>query len=297
MLFLTLILGLLSDDRESILLPPDTILKINLMARTEQALFIYDNETPAIWKCSFEGELLRKYDKKGWGPNEFQAIGGLRIYSRKLYAADIFKRVLHVFDLNLKPLAETKVDGLIRDILIFEDKKYLVMWLSKNKDMVQVYDGDFRHLNSFGTALSDPRVMGLQAGRIYSVGKWIVFSHGFLPFFEVFSPQGQLIKKIRIPGFSNEPLITHEMTTAAKTKKGRWDVAEIAVNEQALLFEMVDYRGKKQWLFQYDWSTGKFSKRATEFWNFHKEDSRGFLYRVEKNDLGEPYKLIRATPF
>jgi len=267
------------------------ILNVSQIVEGNRCFFLLDQVNETVWKTDLNGIILAKYAKKGQGPAEFIKISKLSCDSSQLYLSDWAKRSLLVFSQDFEFRKEFKFEGMVRDILIVDRSYFVLNWM--NGHLIQKYDPELKLLTAFGTGLSDPRMLGSQFGHMILLDGRILLQHVFLPFFELFDLNGNLERRVNIPGFPESPLIVFE-TFYDRSKPNLFQVHNVYVSGTSLFFHIYDYsegsKKRRDWLYQYNLLGHSFEERTQidrQLADSLLSDHKGKTYRIFENEEGE----------
>ena len=268
---------------------------VHSMTTIGQHLFAVDSYRQILWKLDRAGTISGQYQRKGMGPGEFQQLNQVRSFEHLLFLPDLLKRAVIVLDQNLQFQKEIPVKGLCRDVLVTSDSYYFVYWEAKSGNMIHRFSKQMTHQGSFGTALTEKDLLGMQSGRLFLFSDTLFFFHNFIPVLEAFDTNGSLLYRKALPGF-RDPFVSSQNLTDPMNHPIRYTLLDGFVVENYLGLKLRDSGESKSWIYLFDPQSRTF-KGKKPCPKFTVSDQMGTLFEVVKNDADEAITLKPIKEF
>jgi len=287
-----LFLGLLILDQDVIKIPQNASLaSISRIVKFPNGLALLDTVDPKLVTIDLNGNVLNSFMNKGQGPGEWQKPFELRYFDNFFYVTDLLKRRVFVFSEDLKVMNELVVGALCRDVLVTNDAYFFVYWDSKNNSMIHKYSLMMEKITSFGTSLQNQNAMGFQSGKLLIDSGKIYFIHNFIAQIEVYSLDGELIKRITIPGFNSEEFLTF----SGMQPSFQFAVVDFFKNSKTLFLKLGDHKAWNGKLYSFRPVIESFGAPATCPFET-VSDPNGFgLFAINENQAGDIISLGEIT--
>jgi len=230
---------------------PDRVEEIYRIAESKDALYIIDRVANTVWKIGRLGKVQASYSKRGSGPGEFARPTQIRFYQDQVILCDPVARKIIFFHSDLTFDSEWRQERLCQEVLLHQDRSYLVSFDPTTATTVQVFNASREHIGAFGSGLAaDPVLAGAQVGRLLELKNSLYWFHSQLPQIEIFT-NGEHQKTIQIPGFEG-PFMTRNMMLGRNGARNRYMILGAFIVNEALGTQIIDYQEKRRWLYLYN---------------------------------------------
>jgi hypothetical protein len=242
---------------------PEDLERVSILETTEERLWIWDLPMDTVWVINRTGDVLQRYDKRGYGPGEFIRISGIRVFGDSVYICDWARRVVMQFDFDLKLIRERRFPGMVRDIWVDPaepDLWRVYAWDPVIKHSVHTYDvstaGPPERMFSFGDGLGDDRLAGMEYGDILSWGSKPLHHHAYLPYIEIYDSRGVQEKRVNIPGLEGPQMHRDILMGVSSSEHARREFSRGFVRDDVYVFLMRDYTAEERWMYRLNLTEG-----------------------------------------
>jgi len=267
------------------------LLSVSSIESIQDRFVIYDRVGKQLVVADNNLDIIERFHSFGNGPGEINRISSFRVVGDILYIVDSMSRKVIRTILSFEAAHDLgRFNFIIRDLVPFAEGFFVVGWDPSVGKMVHYYDMNLKREYSFGDGLEEEQLLGSQAGSISVSNGHIIFSHTYLPYFDIFTAKGLLIKRVPLP-LGDEPLISFSL---ANSQANRYRKGSLYCGDSEMGIMIFDYDKNHRYsinLLKYNFSTENIA--MVKWKNDWLHDRTGNIYRVIFNNEDIPIKIVK----
>lgn len=268
------------------------LLSVSSIESIQDRFVIYDRVGKQLVVADNNLDIIERFHSFGNGPGEINRISSFRVVGDIIYIVDSMSRKVIRTNLSFEAAHDLgRFNFIIRDLVPFAEGFFVVGWDPSVGKMVHYYDMNLKREYSFGDGLEDEQLLGSQAGSISVSNGHIIFSHTYLPYFDIFTAKGLLIKRVPLP-LGDEPLISFSL---ANGNDNRYAKCSLYCGDGEIGIKIHDYEVKTAYLiylFRYNLTSGEFAMEKLD--SDHLHDRAGNIHRIIFNNEDMPIKIVKG---